>query len=392
MARHKLTDSEIKAAKKVGVIYDGDGLYLRIRQSGGKTWLFVWRDKGLRKELSLGQYGAGTHPVSLARARAKAEEARTILAAGGDPKTDMADRKAAIQQVTFGKTADDYIAAMSPKWTGRTTLLAFQRFANTYAAAIRDVPVATLSTDDVLSVIRPMWHEKPETARKVRERIKQVLDFAKAKQLRSGDNPAEWRGHLDQILPANEKLSKGHHASMPYAELPAFVAKLRAVDGIASRALEFIALTAARSSEAREAEWSEIDLQAAVWTVPGSRMKSGKEHRVPLTARAVQIVSEMQAIRLDRYVFTGKRHDRPISDMSLVKVMKKLGAGDFTIHGFRSSFRDWAGNETNFARELAEQALAHAAGDATEIAYRRQDALEKRRVMMGEWTDYVEGD
>lgn len=391
MARNKLTDSRIKARKESGVLGDGDGLGLRIKPSGAKSWIFTWKRDGVRRELGFGSYNSGTHPVSLALARTKADEARAILASGGDPATDMAERKVAIQQVTFGKTADEYIEAMSPKWVGGKTLVAYQRFANTYAAAIRDVPVASLSTDDVLTVLRPLWHDKPETGRKTRERIKSVLDYAKARQLRSGDNPAEWRGHLDQILPANEKLSKGHHAAMAYADLPSFISRLRASQSVAVRTLEFIVLTAARSGEAREAEWIEIDLPAAVWTVPGRRMKSGKAHRVPLTSRAVAILREMKEIEVDRYVFTGQRHNRPISDMSLVKSLKASGAGSVTIHGFRSTFRDWAGNETNFARELAEQALAHSAGDATEIAYRREDALKKRRVLMDAWQDYVEG-
>jgi integrase len=246
--------------------------------------------------------------------------------------------------------------------------------------------VEKVSTDDVVRVLRPMWHSKPETASKVRERIKIVLDHAKARGLRSGDNPAQWKGHLDQILPAPKTLSRGHHAAVPYRDVPALVKKLQAADGNGARALEFAILTAARSGEVRGATWDEIDLAAKVWTIPGERMKAEKPHRVPLSDRAVEIVQDMKAAgSLNGFVFPGKKDKRPLSDMTLAKALKTAGGGDFTVHGFRSSFRDWAAEETNFQREVAEAALAHAVGDAVERAYRRGDALEKRRALMAAW-------
>jgi integrase len=240
-------------------------------------------------------------------------------------------------------------------------------------------------------VLRPIWHDKIETATKVRERIKIVLDHAKARGLRSGDNPAEWKGHLDQILPAHSKLSRGHHAAMPYSDIAAFLLRLRDAGGVGAKALEFVVLTAVRSGEARGAAWAEIDLEAKVWTIPPERMKSEKEHRVPLSDRAVAILREMEAVAVNDLVFPGQRDKRPLSDMTLSKALKTAGAGAYTVHGFRSSFRDWAADATNFQREVAEAALAHAVGDAVERAYRRGDALAKRRKLMEAWASYCEG-
>lgn len=388
MARHKLTDSKIRTLTKAGIYGDGDGLYLRVQPTGRRSWVFIWKRFGARREIGLGSYDAGTRRVTLATARAKAEEAREIVGAGGDPKTDMAERKAAVAVVTLGKVADEYIETMKSKWRGDATLAGWQRFANSYINSIRKVPVDKVSTDDVVRVLRPIWHEKIETATKVRERMKIVLDHAKARGLRSGDNPAEWKGHLDQILPAHSKLARGHHAAMPYADVAAFLPRLREVGGVGAKALEFTILTAVRSGEARGATWAEIDLEAKVWTIPPDRMKSEKEHRVPLSERAVTILREMEAVAVNALVFPGQRDKRALSDMTLAKALKTAGAGEFTVHGFRSSFRDWAAEETNFQREVAEAALAHAVGDAVERAYRRGDALEKRRRLMSAWASY----
>jgi integrase len=388
MARHKLTDAKIRTLTSAGIYGDGDGLYLRVHPSGRRTWVFIWKRYGARREIGLGPYDAGTRRVSLATARVKADEARDIIGAGGDPKTDMAERKAAAAVVTFGQIADEYIEAMSPKWRGRATLAAWNRFALSYANSIRKVPVDKVSTDDVLRVLRPLWHDKIETATKVRERIKIVLDHAKARGLRTGDNPAQWKGHLDQILPGHSKLARGHHAAMPFADVPAFLRRLRDAGGVGARALEFVVLTAVRSGEARGATWAEIDLRAAVWTIPAERMKGEKPHRVPLSAAALEILREMQAAAVNDLVFPGQRDRRPLSDMTLAKALKTAGGGDYTVHGFRSAFRDWAAEETNFQREVAEAALAHGVGDAVERAYRRGDALEKRRKLMDAWASY----
>lgn len=388
MPRHKLTDSKIRSLTKPGVYGDGDGLYLRVQPTGRRSWVFIWRRFGTRREIGLGPYNNGAWHVTLSAARAKADEAREIIGSGGDPKSDLAERKAAAGRVTFGKIADEYIETMQTKWKGRQTLPAWKRFASAYVKSIRGVPIDKLSTDDVVRVLRPLWHDKPETASKVRERIKLVLDHAKARGLRSGDNPAQWKGHLDQILPAPEKLSRGHHAALPYTDIPAFLVKLRDVKGMGARALEFLILTAARSGEARGATWDEIDLDAAVWTVPPERMKAEKEHRVPLSARAVEIVKAMKAVSINSLVFPGQGDNRMLSDMTLTKALKSAGGGAYTVHGFRSTFRDWVADETTFQREVAEAALAHAVGDAVERAYRRSDALAKRRKLMEAWASY----
>jgi integrase len=391
MARHKLSAGKVHSETRPGIYGDGDGLYLRIQKAGGKSWVFVWKRFGTRREIGLGRYGSGTGHVSLAGARAKADEARAIIGAGGDPKTDMAERKAAVRTMTLGKLADEYIETMKPKWRGDKTVAAWERFAATYIKPLRAVPIDKLSTDDVVRVLRPLWHDKPETAKKVRERLKLVLDHAKARKLREGDNPAAWKGHLDQILPAQSKLLQGHHAAMPYVDVPSFLRKLRTSDGSGARALELVILTAARSGEVRGATWDEIDADAAVWTVPASRMKAGKEHRIPLCARALEIIEAQRATAINGLVFPGQRENRPLSDMTLLKALKTAGGGDFTVHGFRSGFRDWVGEETKFQRETAEAALAHAVGDETERAYRRSDALAKRRKLMDAWSAYLAG-
>lgn len=388
MARHKLTDSKVKALSEPGIYGDGGGLYLRVRP-GSKAWKFIWKRYGIRREIGLGPYGSGAGHISLATARAKAEEARNIVGAGGDPKTDMAERKATARVVTFGTVADEYIETMKPKWRGAKTLPRWERFASTYAKGIRAVPIDRVATDDVVRVLRPLWHDKRETATKVREALKLVLDHAKARGLRSGDNPAQWKGHLDQILPAHGPLAEGHHAAMPYADVPAFLTRLLTVGGNGALALEFAVLTAARSGEVRGATWEEMDLDAGLWTIPASRMKSAKPHRIPLSPRAVQIVRRMKEGAFNAFVFPGRRDDRPLSDMTLAKALKTAGAGEYTVHGFRSSFRTWVAEQTTFQRELAEQALAHAVGDTVERAYQRGDALEKRRKIMDAWAAFL---
>ncbi|PRH86910.1 integrase [Labrys okinawensis] len=391
MARHKLKDLGIRALTEPGIYGDGDGLYLRVQTGGRRSWVFIWKRFGIRREIGLGPYGSGTGAVSLAAARAKAEEAREIVGRGGDPKIEMAERQAAKRVATFGQITEEYIETMKPKWRGDKTVAAWERFSKTYTDKIRKVPIDKVSTEDVLSVLRPFWHDKPETATKVRERIKLVLDHGKARGLRQGDNPAEWRGHLDQILPPPKKLAKGHHASLPYTDAPAFVKKIRRASGVAARALEFIILTGSRSLEVRGAEWQEIDMAKAVWTVPAARMKTGKEHRVPLAARAIEILTEMQESRRGNLVFEGRVDASPVSDVALAKCMKTYGAGDFTIHGFRSTFREWTADETQHQREVAEAALSHAVGDQVERAYRRGDALAKRRRLMDDWAAYLGG-
>lgn len=260
-----------------------------------------------------------------------------------------------------------------------------------YCEPIRDMPVADVDREAVLSVLKPLWMRAPETGSRLRGRIEAVLDAARARGFigRNEANPARWRGHLDKLLPKRAKLTRGHHAAMPYADVPPFVAELRQRPATAARALEFCILTAARSGEALAARWHEIDLNQQVWTIPPTRTKAAREHRVPLSERAVAILREMEALRSGDYVFPGQRPGRPLSGMAF-EVLLRRAKSPYTAHGFRSSFRDWAGNETHFPRELAEHALAHVIGDKAEQAYRRSDALARRRELMEAWASYCE--
>jgi integrase len=282
------------------------------------------------------------------------------------------------------------VRALRPGWRNEKHAKQWETTLESDASALARVPVNQIETDDVLRVLKPIWLAKPETAGRVRGRIERVLDAAAAKGFRSGENPARWKGHLDQLLPQRKKLSRGHHSALPYADVPGFMDRLAKREGMAAKALGFLILTAARSGEVRGARWEEMDLEAAVWTVPADRMKAGREHRVPLSARAVEMLREVEPISgksPSALVFPGQK-GRPLSDMSLAAVLRRMDCGH-TVHGFRSSFRDWAGEVSTFPREIAEAALAHVVGDATERAYRRGDALDKRRKLMDAWAGYA---
>jgi integrase len=264
----------------------------------------------------------------------------------------------------------------------------------TYAAPLRNLAVAEVDTAGVLNVLRPIWQSKPETASRLRGRIERVLDAARARGLRAGENPARWRGHLDHLLPKRQKLTRGHHAALPYVSVPAFMSELRERKAVAALALEFLILTAARSGEVLGARWEEIDFAANVWTVPAGRMKAGREHRVPLPARAVELLETVKLLTTSDDIaslpiFPTQAGSKPLSAMALAMLLRRMKVA-CTVHGFRSSFRDWAGEATSFPRELAEAALAHTVGDATERAYRRGDALERRRKVMEAWAAYVD--
>lgn len=390
MARNLLTSLEIKARKK-RKLRDGDGLWLHDSKGGSQYWVFIFIRNGRRREMGLGPYGAGTGQVSLAAARVKAEEIRTIIGSGGDPFVLMKERQITIKERTFGELADDYIEAMKPQWRGAKTEAGWRNTMTVHAKPIRKISISELKTDDVVQCLKPIWQTKTETATKVRERIKMVLDHAKALGLRSGDNPAEWRGHLDQILATPKTLQKGHHAALPFSDMASFLNKLKLSAGTSARALEFVILTAARSGEARGATWSEIDLENRIWIIPAERMKSAREHRVPLSSASISVLSVMRNRRISDFVFPGAKEKSALSDMSLSKALKTAGAGEFTVHGFRSTFREWVSETTDFPSEIAEAALAHVTGDTVERAYRRGDVFDKRRSLMAAWGDYCMG-
>ena len=390
MAReiNRLAALTVKTLTKPRRHADGGGLYLSISSEGRRRWVFLFTWNGKLREAGLGSANKGG--LSLKAARDKAAEGRALVANGVDPIAHWSKPEAEAVP-TFGAMADSYIESHKGGWRNEKHAAQWTMTLTTYCEAIRKLPVDRIDTDAVLSVLKPLWSRAPETASRLRGRIEAVLDAAKAKGHigRNEANPAHWRGHLDKLLPKPKKLARGHHAAMPYADVPAFLAETRRREATAARALEFCILTATRSSETLHARWSEIDLDAKIWTLPADRMKAGREHRVPLCARAVAILKGMKEGTEGEYVFPGQRPKRPLSGMALDMFLRRAKS-EFTTHGFRSSFRDWAGNETNFPRELAEHALAHVLGDKAEQAYRRGDALEKRRAMMSAWAAHCE--
>jgi integrase len=318
-----------------------------------------------------------------------------VLAAGLDPIAVRNDKRAAsavaaAKAMTFAYCATAYINAHEAGWRNPKHR---QQWKNTLATYVSPVlgklAVSAVDTGLVLKVLEPIWTRKPETASRVRGRMEAVLDWAKARGYRTGENPARWRGHLDHLLPAKAKVRKvEHHAALPYARIGTFLAALRKQDCISARALEILILAATRTGETLGATWNEVDMGAKLWTLPSGRMKAGKEHRVPLSDAALSVLRQMHAIRHSDYVFPGARDGRPLSETSLLMLLRRMGRGDITAHGFRSTFRDWAAERTNFPREVAEMALAHAIPDAVEAAYRRGDLFEKRRKLMDAWAAY----
>ena len=398
MARtlNRLTSKQVESLGP-GRHADGGGLYLDRDASGRSRWIFMWKRDGKRREMGLGAAGKGG--VGLAKVRLAAEAAREVAKAGGDP-IEARDAVPAepVPVPTFGEVADDFVASLSPQWRNEKHRAQWKMTLTTYAKPLRPLPVDRVDTPAVLEVLQAVWLAKPETASRLRGRIERVLDAAKAKGFRTGENPARWRGHLDHLLPKRQKLTRGHHAALPYGEVSGFIAELRGREAVAALALEFLILTAARSGEVLGATWGEIDLEAKVWTVPATRMKAGREHRVALSKRAVTLLEAAKPLtanpaekakQADRPVFPGQARGAFLSSMALAMLLRRMKVTT-TAHGFRSSFRDWAGEVSTFPREVAEAALAHTVGDATERAYRRGDALEKRRKLMEAWAGYVE--
>ena len=376
----KLSARKVETARP-GKYSDGGNLYLIVSRTGSRKWMlrFTWR--GQAKELGLGSAVS----VPLADAREKAAVARRQIAQGFNP---IDERKRDRGIPAFGEMADEVRKALSEGFRNEKHKAQWKSTLETYAAPLRKKPVDTISTDDVLNVLKPIWTIKPETASRVRGRIEKVLDAAKAKGFREGENPARWRGHLDHLLPRPSTLARGHHAAMPYEDVAAFLVELRKRQSGAALALELCILTAARSGEILGMRWPEIDLEAKVWTIPATRMKAGREHRVPLAGRAVAILQQLEKAKAGEFAFPGQVGDNPLSNMAMEMVLRRMKIKDATVHGFRSGFRDWAGNETSYPRDLIETALAHVIGDKAEQAYRRSDALERRRKLMEVWGAY----
>ena len=365
---------------------DGGGLYF-LNRGGRRSWIFRFKWNGRGREMGLGSAAA----VTLAKARKAAVDARATIADGSNPLDARREAKAI---PTFGEMADAVVADLSPGWRNEKHKAQWAFTLKAHGKKLRTIPVDRIETADVLAALKLIWAKLPETASRLRGRIERVLDAAKAKGFRKGENPARWRGHLDQLLPKRQKLTRGHHAAMPFADVPAFISDLRERDAVSALALEFTIFTAARSGEVRGATWAEVDLANAVWTVPASRMKAGREHRVPLSAAAVAVLEKVKPLaggEPEALIFPGLKPGKALSDAAFNALLIRMDRkGEFTPHGFRSSFRDWAGEVSPFPRELAEAALAHVVGDATERAYRRGDALDKRRTLMEAWATFCE--
>jgi integrase len=381
-----------KLVKKPGMYGDGLGLWLQITEtetkhgpSLGASWIFRYRGR---------QMGLGPiHTVSLADARVRARKARLAILDGGDPIAIKHEARAtarieAAKALTFRQCADAFIAAHAPTWKNAKHRQQWSATLDTYAyPVIGALPVAKIDVALVLKVLRPIWDRTPETASRLRGRIERVLDWATAQEFRTGDNPARWRGRLDAILPAKSKVrAAGHHAAMAVDDLPSFMAELREREGLAASALEFTILTSARTAEALGATWQEIDFAAKTWTIPPERMKSGKAHVVPLSPRALEIVNALSPDS-SGFVFPGATPSRPINSLAMLDLLRAMRGG-LTVHGFRSTFADWAGDRTDAPQAVIEMALAHAITNKTEASYRRGNALAKRVILMGQWADY----
>jgi len=397
---NRLSARTVASLTEPGRHADGGGLYASIGKGdvakgggGSRRWVFLYRWEGARHEMGLGSLDA----VPLAKARELAAKCRLAIAEGRNPLAERREADAALRRASapssFGEVADALIAGREAGWRNAKHRAQWRMTLTVYAAPLRAKPVASITTEDVLAVLTPIWMEKPETAGRVRGRIETVLDAARARGLieHGVANPARWRGHLDHLLPRRSRLSRGHHTALPWQDLPAFMAELRGRPAVAARALEWCILTGARSGEALGARWAEIDRGARLWTVPAERMKAGKAHRVPLSSAAIAVLDAMTAGEPGALVFPGARRGKPLSNMAFKALYLRMGRPTLTTHGFRSTFRDWAGEATPHPRDVCEAALAHAVGDAVEQAYRRGDALEKRRALMNDWAGYCLG-
>lgn len=386
MARklNKLTVKGAAALTTPGRHSDGGGLYLVIDAQGARRWCFLFRWRGKTREMGLGSLNS----VPLALAREMAANLRTSVAQGLDP---IAARKSKKADLPFGEFAERLIEDLKPEWRNPKTAPQWSQTIKVHASKLAGMRLDEITTDDVVSVLRPIWTKRPETASRLRGRIERVLDAARARGLRSGENPARWRGHLAEVLPKRQKLSRGHHAALPYAKAPDFMEALRARSGISGLALQFVILTAARTGEVRFATWHEIDLKQKLWVIPATRMKSAREHRVPLSADAVAVLKTAKVLASSSsHVFPGHKEGVPISSGSMERVLDRMVV-DYTVHGFRSTFSDWASETTETPREIVEAALAHIVGSATERAYRRGDVLERRRRLMDDWALFLRG-
>ena len=387
-----LTPLTVKSAKP-GRHADGGGLHLLVKETGARSWVYRFMLNGKARDLGLG--AAGPDGISLAVARDLAAALRLKVKAGIDPLAERqqeaaqalaATQAAQIAGKTFKTVAEAYIAMNEGGWRNDKHRQQWRNTLSSYVYPVMgELPVADIATAHVMQILEPIWHAKPETASRIRGRIETVLDAAKARGYREGENPARWRGHIAQILPARSRLTRGHHKAMAYDAIPAFVGAIRKREAMAALALEFVILTATRTSEVLGANWGEVDLDKAIWTIPAVRMKAGKEHRVPLSPRAVEILEAVKPLKKD-WLFPSQGGGK-LSTMAMAMLLRRMEQ-DCTVHGFRSGFRDWAAECTGVAHEVCEMALSHTIGNKAEAAYRRGDLFDKRRRLMADWATY----
>jgi integrase len=401
-SQNKLSPLVVKNIKQKGLYADGGGLYLRVGDTGNKSWIFRYRRHGKLRDMGLG----ALHTITLADARVKAIDCRKLLLAGIDPldtkKSEQTQAKlAAVKGTTFEACAKAYIDAHKASWKqARHATQWNQALAKHAYSIIGKLPVGSVDTELVLKVLEPIWQEKTETAKRLRGRIECILDWAKVRGYRQGENPARWRGHLDNLLASPNKLiNVEHFAALPYDKVSAFMKTLDKQEGMGATALKLVILTAARSNEILGATWDEIDLRSKIWTVPAERMKAGKkEHRVPLTEPVLAILKDLKQERDDiegaddpcPYVFPNSKGDGFLSNAVMLALLKRMKRRDITVHGFRSTFRDWAAESTEYPDEVVEMALAHAIQNKVKAAYLRTDLFEKRRLLMDEWAEYCQ--
>lgn len=369
-----------------------DGLYLQVASPDSRSWILRLTVAGKRRDMGLGSFPE----VSLADAREEARKARLKARQGIDPIHERKQLKSALaaelaKAFTFEQAATAYIAAHESGWKNSKHAAQWRTTLEQYAyPKIGKLQVKDVTQTHILSILEPIWTTKTETASRLRGRLENILDWATVRGYRTGPNPAAWKGHLDTLLPAPSKVAKvAHHAALPYDQISPFIKELQAVEGMGARALEFAILTATRSGEVRGATWSEMDLKKALWVIPAARMKAGKEHYVPLSPTAVRLLEAIP--RTDSpYVFPGSKQNTQMSDMTMTAALRRMGRGDLTAHGFRSTFRDWAAERTNYPREVCEHALAHQLKDKAEAAYQRGTLFEKRRNLMNDWAKFCE--
>lgn len=404
----KLTAKTVESLARAGIpgyTGDGQGLYFQVSQVGGKSWVFRYKKDGKSRMMGLGRYPE----TSLSQAREKAIALRNQTNSGIDPleardleRKRLREEQELLEQkrreeaaqsarlITFEKASRDYITSHSAGWRNAKHAQQWINTLSTYAfPIIGQLQTNEISTEHVLQILTPIWTTKPETASRVRNRIELVMDAAKARGLRGGENPARWRGHLDKLLPARSKVRKvQHHVALPWRELPAFIARLDAHDEPSYQAMRLTILTACRTSEVLHAHWSEFDFKTQTWIIPASRMKAHREHRVPLSTAVQKLLEGLPRIENSPFLFPGARKAKPISNMAMLMALRRLRRSDLTMHGFRSTFRDWAAENTLFPREVCELALAHKIADGAEAAYWRSDLVEKRRALMNAWAEY----